>query len=201
MVFSGAGYPGSWEFAFTNERALAFLKGTKAMSGLLATPLSATYLRNTYITIQQPLHAITEIGQVSLKKGLRTKVFRPHEIYLKFNTVIGKFAMGIADAGSHPFGDLQWSLNTLSIMRDDIVKNKKYIAEYLLRKSILTEPEAKQLIIDFDKQRSQKVIIEEAKKGKELVHKYRFSSIDSDILMYANDLRQGIQSVDLKKEK
>lgn len=199
-VFSGSGIPESWEFVFSNERALAFIKGTRAMAGLLATPLAATYLRNTYITVQQPLHAITEIGFVFWKKGLRTKVLRPHALYINFNTGVGKFVMGVDDPGTHPFGDYNWCLYILSMMRDEIVKNKKYIAEHLLYKKILNETAFKKLIRDLDEQRNQDIITEERQRGKELINKYRFSSIDSGIPMYANDLRLGYQTIEPKKE-
>jgi hypothetical protein len=199
-VFSGSGIPGSWEFILSNERALAYIKGTKAMAGLLATPLAATYLRNTYITVQQPLHAITEIGFVFLKKGLRTKVLRPHELYINFNTGVGKFVMGVVDVGNHSFGDYNECLSKLSIMRDEIIKNKKYIAEYLLYKKILKESVGKEIIRDLDEQRNQKIIVEEKKKGKELINKYRLSSIDFGIPIYANDLRKGYQILEVKEE-
>jgi hypothetical protein len=170
------------------------------MAGLLATPLAATYLRNTYITVQQPLHAITEIGFVFLKKGLRTKVLRPHELYINFNTGVGKFVMGVVDVGNHSFGDYNECLSKLSIMRDEIIKNKKYIAEYLLYKKILKESVGKEIIRDLDEQRNQKIIVEEKKKGKELINKYRLSSIDFGIPIYANDLRKGYQILEVKEE-
>jgi hypothetical protein len=194
-VISGGGYAGSWDFVATNERVLAYMKGTKSMSGLLATPVSAVYLRNTYLTLQQPLHLITEVGGTSVLKGLRNKKYNPIYIDIKFETDVGEFAIEVKDVGSLSLGDNEVFLNRLSQIRDEIIRNKRYIADYLFKKKVLSEDGYNGIRSNCDSEKRQCAVSKEDKKGKGITYAYKFSPIKTNVLMYANDLRNGFQKI------